>query len=331
MATQKAGGRNEEAMQVISGRDLPFSSLLGTRYIMPSPPIRRLFDTLADALAGGRPGTGVYADTRMGKTRAVLYFCRALRNVFGHIPYLHVPVRSQTVAAEGGFFSYLLDCAQHRYASSSTVSNRRTRFTRYLCSRAARSPHRTVILIVDEAQWLHSIEFEWLLNVHNECAMNNVTLFCINVGQLSLVEVRNNFIAAGRKDIYQRFLPQLHRYYGFRSPRELEMLLQGFDTRPFPQIPDVTFREHFFPGATTAGLCLADRATDMWEGFLAIWRSSGHMGSMEIPAQDVFNCVERLLILGAGNTTDPLTDPDVLKKAIADSEFRAVAGLDVTT
>lgn len=281
--------------------------LAGRAFLVKTPACIAYFAYLKRWLLTGNSGGVVFGRPRLGKTSATRWVLRAIQEIFGRVPFIEIPIRKQHLAHEGAFFQHLCRCGRHRHYGQGTVADRRDRFIEMLIGKARRSPTRTVILFLDEAQQLAPLHYEWLLNVANEMDVAGYRLFCLLVGQSELSKRRNELICDEREELVGRFMTEAWQFSGLGSVEDLRTVLEGYDVAVYPANDRYAphFLSYFVPMAFQSGWRLASLAGGFWQAFESVWNELKAKGDLALPMHYVNSSVA--LILDSVSTMDSST------------------------
>lgn len=271
--------------------------LSGRGFAVKTGPAVRYLVCLVDWLTMGSQGGVVYGGHRIGKTSATRWVLKQLPMLVGPVPSLEVPLRHEDRKqdeTQSAFFQYLLRCAKHRHAAEGGTQDKRDRFTEWVYARAVKSPIRTFVLVIDEAQLLGKGSYLWLLNIANELDVNACRLFCLLVGQPDLAERKIEFLDAQRENIVGRFLINELPFSGLCSEQELQECLAEFDTTEYPPGSGAMFPTCFAPNWYASGERLSGFSRQIWQILRNISADAG-LDDVIVPMQYVTSFVTRLL------------------------------------
>ena len=134
-----------------------------------------------------------------------------------------------------------------------TAAQRRDRLTESVVRMVRRSGQHRFVLLIDQAHRLHQIQYEWLIDLHDEINEAGVDFYVFLIGQRELSAICDELRRSGKTQIIGRFMVDRVEYFGIRTERELQECLACYDERTaFPEGTDWTFTRYFsmrpFPG-----------------------------------------------------------------------------------
>lgn len=274
---------------------LTTSILAGRAFLIKTAACIWLFTHLKRWLTTGILGAIVYGRPRLGKTSGCRWVLRTLTDTLGTIPWVEIPIRKSTRIDEGAFFQFLLVCCGHKLAHKGRVSDKRDRLHEALLRKARRSPTRTIILFIDEAQLLTEEQYYWLHNISNELDMQGCRVFFLLVGQHQLIHRKETFMLLGYEEIVGRFMTEDVSFPGVESLDQIQECLQGYDVTIYPQDSGQYFPSLYVPLAYDAGWRLEHIAEPLWEQFKSSWVKAGRIGNPIIPMSYLSSSVTNLL------------------------------------
>lgn len=289
----------------------------GSKFQVKSSPAEALLKMLVEWLECGEKGGIVWAESRTGKTFAILWAIQSLSALLGNVPFLFVPVRthseSQTYESPTQFFRFLLKCARHPDANEGRGADTvRNRFTSWLVASANRSPINTVIMAIDEAQDLNHLQLKWLQNAANETEAEGGNLFIILVGQPALVELRDSKVAIGAEHFVGRYMSDDYQLPGLKSEDELRLFLAEFNSAKFPDADGTRIPELFLKPELANRFDLQDAAPQFWALFDAVSKADGQQDTIEIGLAYVCRAMLRFLLSASKLNAQVLEIPTTL-------------------
>lgn len=298
------------------------------RYAIATPPVCLLHDTVRKWIANRIPGAMVYGKQRFGKTRAITYLKSALPHDIGtRIQIFTISARDYRMPTESTFFEELLRAVGHAFTKG-TASVKRDRLTEFLHERAMEGGGRLIVMI-DEAQKLHEMQYRWLVDLHNELDALGVTTTWLLFGQEELLHQRTVFVNAGKRQIIGRFMVHQFRFPGLESVEDFQQTLVCYDDGVLTEHPKNSgwsFTRYFFPAAFENGWRLAAQASTLWEVFNKVRAERKLPIGTEVPMQYFAGTVEYALRTFGTMTEapDPLS-ANMWKEAILSSGYHDAA------
>src|SRR5581483_5242941 len=181
---------------------------------------------------------------------------------------LSLLIQDYRLPTEATFFEDLLHGVGHAFTKGKS-SIKRSRLVEFLHEYAAQH-HSRLVLILDEAQKLHEMQYRWLVDVHNELDNRGVGVTWLLVGQEELAHQRDVFVMAKRMQIVGRFMVHQYTFTGLQSVEDFKQCLECYDDGELTEHPPHSgwsFTRYFFPAAFANGWRLASQAATLWEVF----------------------------------------------------------------
>lgn len=253
-------------------------------YFIDTIAINEMMDSVLKWISFRNPGAIIYGAPRLGKTYAIKYIKRVFDMKYNN-QWITIIVRTRKMKTpnEDRFFEALLKDVGHKLHHQGKAGAKRDRLTNFLLDKGDRSVRNQVVLFVDDAQRLGSIEYEWLMDIFNELDSCGITLTTILVGQSELSSKRNLYLTTD-KQIVGRFMIQENRFYGLRDREELAYLLASYDqVTEYPENSGWTYTRYFFPTGYDQGYRLENETDDIWQCIQLIRSEAGVKKPMEIP------------------------------------------------
>ncbi|THE10093.1 ATP-binding protein, partial [Bacillus timonensis] len=268
------------------------------RYLLATNEIHRLYETISRWIFSRAPGGIVYGRPRLGKTRAIQFILKALPDELGEkLPVFKFNCRHKKIASENTFFEDLLKDVGHSDPFSNKTNAKRERLYSYLIEKGQTSQENRVILIIDDAQELHEIQYGWLMDIHNELDRAEIDLTVILVGQKELLGQRSSFIKLKKAQIIGRFMVHEYKFVGIKSYDDIHACLLGYDEESeFPDNSGFSFTRYYFPEAFSNGLRLSTYTQELMDIFTEIRQKHNIRKGLEIPMQYFTRTIEYILI-----------------------------------
>lgn len=254
-------------------------------------------DTVTSWVENRCPGGIIHGRPRLGKTRAMQYLVNELSNTNNPMfwPVCTTTCRQYRAPTEGGFFEDLLRDVGHAIVGG-LASNKRDRLNKFLLETAELSRTNQIVLIIDEAQRLQQIQYDWLMDIYNELDTNGVFMTVILVGQDELLHQRSVFLTLKRVQIVGRFMVHTFKFEGIKRACELKTCLSGYDEySEYPENSGMSFTQYFFPDLFERGFRLASFADEMFEVYKELRKENGIKKPLEIPMQYITLATEYCL------------------------------------
>lgn len=293
--------------------------------MVPTPSIGAMYMRILRCVRRGVPGAIIYGHTRWGKTYAIRYCVRLLREELPRTAILHLGMPQNPSRSESLFFGMLLAAARHDRPDSGSALQRRFRLYNRLAEMMERASGKSLIVFVDEAQRLELEHYEWLRDVQDEMERRGVRMFTFLVGQPGILNRKTSFRQSiDTSQIVSRFMIEEMRFEGFRSAADLEVSLSAYDESVFPDGSDRTFTRFFLQRAYDAGFRLGRQNELVWDAFSQVHRQARFDFTMEIPMEFVARAVE--IALGENMKDDAsgfVLSPPSWAQAVEESDYIA--------
>lgn len=266
------------------------------RYLLATNEIDRLYQKVSQCITNRSPGAIIYGRPRLGKTRALNYLLLILPESFEKIPIYFITSRRYKNPNENIFFEDLLKDIGHGIPYAGKANVKRERLLKYLVEKTNTTGLNRLIFLIDDAQHLHGIHYEWLMDLDNELDRHGISLTVFLFGQKELEDQRSVFLATGKQQIIGRFMVQQFQFSGIKTLEDLKECLISYDEHSeHPAGTDVSFTHYYFPHVFMQGFRLADYAETLFHLFENIRKEAGLRGKMEIPMQYLTLSVEYVL------------------------------------
>lgn len=265
--------------------------LLGEAFLLKTPACQELVAHILDWIEQGSRGAIIYGLPGLGKTCATLWVLAAIERVLGPIPWIHVPVRTETIATERKFFRFILERAKHRFQSG-TTGDVRERVDRMLFNRANGSSSGMIIVVFDEAQLLSELHWGWIRNITNEA---RARVFFLFVGQHELVNRRTSFIEQGLAQFVTRYMADGFCFPAIASRDDVGKVLGAYDQARYPKVSGPFFPAIYLPEAVARGWCLEHLDEPLWNQLQATWGDCGGPGEPTLSMLSMARIVANVL------------------------------------
>lgn len=279
--------------------DIYAHPLLSRRYILPTPQLRKLMETVSNWVALCKPGGMVYGRYRVGKTWAAMFIRAELPMRFPGLPVFYVPERQTVARGEKDFFKYLLSCCEYALQSNSgSTGDVRSRLTDYLTQRVEKSSQPRLVLFLDETQHLSSVQFAWLADVFNELCERKVRPTFIFFGQPQLLSARNTSMLGDQGQIVARFMSNEFELKGLEYDQFGEVL-KFYDNGAlldYPAGSGMAFTEGFTPMRYESGWRLNEDAQRLAVTFKRVIKEKRLFAVEAIPMEFFTLAVSGLLL-----------------------------------
>lgn len=294
------------------------------KYLLGTKPIEEWANCCAHWWEIGLPGAYTCGERRLGKTRAARWVRLHRERVFGRpCACFFVPQRTYGISTPRKFLSHLLQATGHSLHSSGDESAMRTRLAIHLKESVASLEDQRVILMVDEAQDLHRMDYKVLINLSNELEEDDVRIFVLLIGQPELEARCQVFKSTRQRHILGRFMGDSFHFRGIESAMELRHVFHQYDAKMFyPEDSDISYTQAFAGEGFHRGFRLADQADLTWSVMQQMRDEYGIKSKMSIPMRSVTSFANYVLLRFAGNLSGALElKESQLREALANTTF----------
>jgi len=278
------------------------------KYTIVTPMMERVMGQVVTWITSGISGGFIEGDKRLGKTKTRRLLVHALPAYIPRIQTFSMVARRYIVPSESVFFSNLLAAFRNKLHDVGRSAQRRDRLTNHIATIAASSGQPRVVLFIDQAHWLHEVQYEWLIDVQEELDERGVDLFIFLVGQKELSTIAQEFRRRNKTQITGRFMQCRLEIRGIKKPGEMKKCLRSYDElSKYPDNTAWTYTRYFAPEAFERGWRLHNYAEQFWKAFDDWNRALVGSRKIEIYMQHFTRTVELCL-------TRPLTasgEPDM--------------------
>lgn len=281
-------------------------------YIVRTPPLTRVINGVAKAVAEGRTGLAYVAHPRFGKSTAALFAQSEVRRLFpSSIVVLHICME-RARPNELRLWTELSTSMQLAPPPGKDTSRHLTRIVTHCLATLASAPKtdQRVVLILDEASKMCLEEFAYMCGLINQLESKGVTVTTVLFAQpRELIHARNTFVQSERQDIVARLILRIRRFEGLRSEDELTQVLGFYDDplgSEFPQGSGCACTRFFLPRAYDAGFRLSEIAPQLWNALTEGTRAGREdEQNIQVGMQWIVRCLQKLL--------DPQKDAKYMK------------------
>jgi hypothetical protein len=270
--------------------------MLIQEYAIYTPPIDEFFNSICEWIDNKVPGGYIYGVSRLGKSRAIKFWLRNLieEKYDGRIIFFSMNYKDHQRPSEREFMTEILTAIGHKFQEGPKTFDRLQRVIKHMCVCAKNSQTNHVILMIDEAQFMHDHEYKWLCNIQNEMDRLGFRFTVISVGSHELTYQHEIFAMAESAYLMSRFMVRNACFHGIRSQLELEYVLNGYDIESeWPKGSGLSFTHYFFPRAYLAGFRIVESSVGMWEIFGELAPSTLNK-NLNVPMEHIAKTVEYL-------------------------------------
>ncbi|WP_273853660.1 ATP-binding protein [Guptibacillus spartinae] len=280
---------------LLTGKNHP---IISGKYLLSTNQIELLYEEVTRWLKNRAPGAIVYGRPRLGKTRAIKYLLHALTEEFNEaFPVFVYNCQHAKIPSEARFFQSLLVDLNHQDPFTGKADSKRYRLYKMLNDAGNKSTESRIVIIIDEAQELHEMEYGWLMDIYNYLERADINLTTILVGQAELISQRNAFIKTKKAQIVGRFMINDYRFTGAINSSDIQTCLLGYDEySEYPIGSGFSFTRYFFPEEYDNGFRLSNYTELITECFRDFSNEVSRKNKFEIPMQYLTSSIERILL-----------------------------------
>lgn len=218
----------------------------------------------------GNTGAIIYGKPRTGKTRAILYITKELRDKYG--PELPIYVYNVTshAASDKRFYQELLLTIGHPEFEKGTTTVLKTRLLNSLVASAAGTKSKKVVLFIDEAQNMSINDFEWLMDIYNNLNLWDIHMISFLFGSQELKSLKSAMIMAQKRQIVGRFMVDEFDFKGIMGARDIAVTLLNFDNPISISGKRMVLTQIYFPDAYADGNRISTCASDIIDAFTKV-------------------------------------------------------------
>jgi hypothetical protein len=272
--------------------DIEEHPIIGKRYLVPTPTIDEVSGRIVKQIRLRSPGVILYGYPRFGKTSAIRYLIRYLKEIFPGAVCINFRCETHKSGSEDSFLCALLGAVGHSEPQAGRISRKRIRLIEFICELADRAGKDWFVFFADEAQKLQIMEYEWLRDLHDQLELKGIRMITILVGQPQILDQKSALRQSRDTQIVLRFMVTEMRFGGLRSAQDVATCLLAYDQSCYPADSAWQFTRFFYPRAYAAGLRLADHANAVWRAFERAHNQAGFAAPIEIPMAYFSRAVE---------------------------------------
>lgn len=252
--------------------------LLIDRYRVHTQAIEQLHQTIKVWLFTGATGGYVWGEPRSGKTTALEYVAGALRTRAGKpVTAFTFNAKTFTRVTDNKLWAAILSAAGHGMAHVGNAIDKYQRLVSFLAEHAQTNEAQQVVLIIDEAQKWQRLEFEMMVDLHNDLRGRGVQLCTILVGTRELRERAQQLDKHFNGHIRGRFFLRMAEYRGLQNTREIAFALRQYDdVLRWPDDAGVPFTQYLLPDDYQNGFRLEAYAGLLWHVFTEMREQHGY-------------------------------------------------------
>lgn len=284
--------------------------LLKDSAILPTRPLEEFVNTIGLWMENLIPGGIVWGYQRVGKTRGIRYVIKNTELLFGHpVPMTLISTWDPKYSSltENRFFGELLRSLGHAIPDAGTAQAKRHRIVSFIAERTHEVNEHRFLLFFDEAQWLHNSQLNYLMDIHNQLALQDIRLITILVGQPELTERKQAVRDKQLRHLMGRFMTLTHQFQGCLGRSDFRILLKSIDSlTEYPENSGQCYTKNFVPEAFEAGWRLEDQCDLIWDIFEEACRLRNLTHCKEWPLQGLMALVRHILRTVSGKDSHDL-------------------------
>lgn len=285
--------KNEELYSVMPTNCHPIYT---GSYLIPTNEISRLYQLVSRCINNRCPGALIFGKPRLGKTRAINFLVSLLPQEYVNIPIYHMTCREYSKPNENIFFEDLLRTVGHPEFNKGKANNKRDRLLKYLVQKVNISGQNRLLLFIDDAQRLHEMQYNWLMDLYNELDYHKIFLTVFLVGQEELENHRSVFFELGKKQIIGRFMVEQYQFRGIETTEDLQEILKGYDFySEYPENSGISFTRCFFNHVKDYNFTLQSSTNNLFKVFEDLRKEAAIRTKIEIPMQYLALTIEYAL------------------------------------
>ncbi|WP_219123738.1 ATP-binding protein [Streptococcus constellatus] len=262
-------------------------------YLIPTPQIQELTETIQWWLENRITGAVVYGKPRVGKTSAMKLISELLLKSVYNIPCYYMSAVRETKPSESSFYTQLLQAVQHPKPTNRNKASKRVQLLDFLILAARDSEQDRLVITIDEAQNLTEYHYDWLIGLYNELYHRDIQLITFLVGQEQLNLQKQSFREMGMNQIVGRFMVDSIHFYGIRTKKEIEAVLTAFDSKiEYPEGSGVSYTNYYFK----SGLQLANYSENLYIALKNINLNYSLRKDYEIPLYSFIPIIREMLL-----------------------------------
>ncbi|MFY0742774.1 ATP-binding protein [Solibacillus silvestris] len=242
------------------------------------------------------PGAIIYGKPRMGKSRLI----RFIEENFATDYEKNIPIYSiewtTHPAKENTFFEILLYKFNHDIPFEGRPIEKRDRFRNLILTIVSESKQNKIILFIDEAHLLSSIEYKWLLDTYNDLERQGVILITFLIAEDKILNTFNKLRQKREMQIIGRFMTEAYRFTGFMQVSDFKYILKEFDYNlVFPENSELSYTKFFFKEQYEQGFRLSNYLNELIEALKYVQQKYNIVEYKEVPGMYTIRCIEEIL------------------------------------
>ena len=285
------------------------SYLNSSEFYIATSSIFELLEQINTWLVMGVCGAMIYGRARIGKTTAISYIVDALHLRYGDaFPVITWSLTEHALSTKDKtFYANILDALGLDITAYKRVTalELKNKVINYFAIKAAATPFRKIVLMIDEAYKLDYREYFWLMDIYNSLFTKygiQLTVFLVGTPH-EMIDMRNAFKAEKQLQIVERFMLNDFVFHGICNPMQISLCLAELDKATIQPSSSskCSLAEFYFPDAYKDNHAFfVDLSQDYWDSFEEM-KSRYGIKDKDIPMQYFMQSfILCLAIFGAG-------------------------------
>lgn len=269
--------------------------LLDNDYRFVTPQMEILFNEVQSWIWAGLPGGVVWGHSRVGKTSSVNYIGPRIRSRGGSkVPFFYAPAKSGGNQSDQKFYNSLLGSFRAPIQPRAPAWKTLRQLLSLLADSATENQNRQIVLCIDEAQYLETMRYRFLIDIVNELQIDQVQAFVLLVGAPELDNRNRSITGEKNANIRGRFFVRSTQLKGVFRKSDFERILAHFDDRR-QWGGKVSATQQLLSETEWDGFNLTELKAALWDAYRQEVRD---LGFSEWPMQYVMEAIRYLLLEG---------------------------------
>ena len=255
------------------------------RYLLATRQISEFLERLDIWIEYRALGAIVHGNPRIGKTQAIGYATRYVREKYPALPVFQHICKAHKTPNEDVFYTELLNSVGHKFQKQGKAWDKRERISKFLITEAAGKETNRVLFFMDDAQLMQDMHYKWWMDVQNTLSKEGIILTTILVGQEELIQFRTILLDANQYQIVGRFMTNSHPFRGLETLIDVKECLKGYDEESeYPEGSGYSLTRYYFPETYSShGFRLQNSANEVVSAIKQIRTHNGLYKKFELP------------------------------------------------
>lgn len=259
--------------------------------LLPTHPVEELVANVKRAVMCRETGFCLVAPSGVGKSSGLIMVEHQIKNIFPNIAVFRHDTHNHQIPSIRAFFMHFLLTVGHFDLKGETFLLR-CRLVNALIDSGRLNGSNVVLLLIDEAHAMSEQDLNFLKDVYNDLAKENVQLISVLMGQdPELRWLLAKLESDRRLDLIGRFAMRIVPFRPFNSLIDLQRILSEIDSARYPSENGPTWTEFFFPLAFENGFRLVNEA----DRFYNAMSPADGITDFEFPARQTFLAIRNIL------------------------------------